>query len=1276
MKYKQQTIRFLKKIWITFVLLFVLFAIFFSIFRALTPWAKQYKVQIEQQLSGFLGQPVRIGDLQTSWYWFQPVLKMQDVRLSDGQHRQMMVNQLLVGVNLWRSLWSWQIKPGVLYVHETTITLNQVSDTRWDIEGLQPNQAVTSIDNKAYLPVIAWLLSQDTVMLNHVAINLHLQDGTVLPLKQVNLKMRNNGGHIRLSGHAELAKETPSLFSWAADLNIHPENVQALSGHVYFSATDFIPSSWQSLLPDLPIKVNQGVCDLKSWIDLNEGKLTNVQSVIRLKDFSWTEIDSKKMRKLDALSANFIWKRVAKRDWHLAADHLALRLNGVDWPENNLQLDYTQSNETYALFVKHILLSSLNQADIPWPDSMQHLMAMEPEGDLLNTQVTINHDQVTYVLTRFADLGWQMTPSIPAINHLSGAIYWQPNEGRLILDGEQTTLVPQKLPPLTFNLLNTDLSWKALSNGYRISMDRFVLTQPNLVLSANGVLDNPQTNDARLQLSAEFSAKNAKKFLAYLPSTWMKDKLDAWLKHDIKRIGSASGRVLFDGKLADFPFDNQPGEFSVVSHLSGVDLLINADWPLNRDIDADLLVDKRSLVANIDQANLDGVLINKLNLSVPNIGLGQESLLIHGQIEAPGEQIKHYVFATPMRDRLSRWRPIEVNEDLNLDLRLDIPLYPESDHVVVLGELIFDQNPITIHFPMVKLNIEQVDGSLHFNEYGLTDGELRGELDGSPVSLRAQALIQPKEGAVLSIEGQASLDYLRKTLDLPWLKLISGQLNAAALWTIYANENEADALHIDSSLKGVAIDLPKPLGKVEQDLAPLTVDVHFSPQNSLHVQLDYNHQLTSDVFLNATDKQYSIAHGYVELGEPSSPPAQINQHLKGLRISGHLPEADLSRWHSTWDSLTQNHASRSSLDVIHDVDLNIKKVYFLDQKYLNMSINMHRVSHDDWALKIDQAEIAGRLHYLPSKQMLSGEIQRLYLKQPSKTQVNKHHVTKYTLKPKDIPNLSLSVKDFKIHDIDVGEVNIKSNSSPTTWTLNECIIGAPEYRLNLQGEWRVLEASQQSMLMANLEVKDLSKGLERWHIKPVVNAHHGKMSFKGKWDGAFYDFSLGGLSGDMDLVLRNGRISHFDKATEEKLGLGKLLSILSLQTIPRRLQLDFSDLSEGGYSFDVFKGSFQINQGVMSTHDSYIDGPVAYAKMSGDLDLINHLYDMSLRITPYITASLPVVATIAGGPIAGVATWVASNLINKGMQQISGYTYKISGPWLDPVVQQVIIERK
>ncbi len=96
----------------------------------------------------------------------------------------------------------------------------------------------------------------------------------------------------------------------------------------------------------------------------------------------------------------------------------------------------------------------------------------------------------------------------------------------------------------------------------------------------------------------------------------------------------------------------------------------------------------------------------------------------------------------------------------------------------------------------------------------------------------------------------------------------------------------------------------------------------------------------------------------------------------------------------------------------------------------------------------------------------------------------------------------------------------------------------------------------------------------------------------------------------------------------------------------------------------------------MTTQDSSIDGPVAYASMKGNLDMSKQLYDVDLKIEPHITSSLPIVATIAGGPIVGFATLVASKIINHGMNNFSGYSYKVTGPWQQPVIKQVSIKQR
>ena len=109
----------LKRIWMTCAIALVIFAIVVSVFRALTPWAAQYKSQLETRLTELLGAPVSIQDMKTSWYWFEPVLKLDGVLVaqqdasSPSSSPLLELKALLVGIDLMRSLLHWRIQPGV-----------------------------------------------------------------------------------------------------------------------------------------------------------------------------------------------------------------------------------------------------------------------------------------------------------------------------------------------------------------------------------------------------------------------------------------------------------------------------------------------------------------------------------------------------------------------------------------------------------------------------------------------------------------------------------------------------------------------------------------------------------------------------------------------------------------------------------------------------------------------------------------------------------------------------------------------------------------------------------------------------------------------------------------------------------------------------------------------------------------------------------------------------------------------------------------------------------
>jgi len=230
----------IKKCWMPLAIFIICMAILFSLFRALTPWAKQYKGQVEHHLSTLLGQPVIISSMETSWYWFEPVLKLNDVSVSDSEDRVLKLNKLLVGINLLSSLWHWHLQPGVLYVDDVHLTLRQKND-HWDIDGLRSDKEPITLEPTAYLPVLSWLLAQQKIIIKNVSALIHLNDGSLLPVTALNVTAINNNGHYRLRGVAKLAQTTPTELLILADMKLNPYALRKINGQAYVAVHHFYP---------------------------------------------------------------------------------------------------------------------------------------------------------------------------------------------------------------------------------------------------------------------------------------------------------------------------------------------------------------------------------------------------------------------------------------------------------------------------------------------------------------------------------------------------------------------------------------------------------------------------------------------------------------------------------------------------------------------------------------------------------------------------------------------------------------------------------------------------------------------------------------------------------------------------------------------------------------------------------------------------------------------------------------------------------------------------
>lgn len=136
-------------------------------------------------------------------------------------------------------------------------------------------------------------------------------------------------------------------------------------------------------------------------------------------------------------------------------------------------------------------------------------------------------------------------------------------------------------------------------------------------------------------------------------------------------------------------------------------------------------------------------------------------------------------------------------------------------------------------------------------------------------------------------------------------------------------------------------------------------------------------------------------------------------------------------------------------------------------------------------------------------------------------------------------------------------------------------------------------------------------------------------------------------------------------------GAGRLLGLLSIAHLPRRLALDFKDLTGQGMAFDRISGDFTLAAGEAYTDNLTLRGPAAEIGIAGRTSLRDRTYDQTAVVTGDVGATLGVAGALAGGPVVGAALLLFSQVFKEPLKGVARGYYRISGSWEEPVVRKI-----
>lgn len=129
--------------------------------------------------------------------------------------------------------------------------------------------------------------------------------------------------------------------------------------------------------------------------------------------------------------------------------------------------------------------------------------------------------------------------------------------------------------------------------------------------------------------------------------------------------------------------------------------------------------------------------------------------------------------------------------------------------------------------------------------------------------------------------------------------------------------------------------------------------------------------------------------------------------------------------------------------------------------------------------------------------------------------------------------------------------------------------------------------------------------------------------------------------------------------------------MLSLQSLPRRLNFDFRDIFNEGYAFDDIGTTLRIARGVVYSDDFKMRGPAAKVNMSGLADLNQESVQLRVKVIPKLSEGVAVAGALIAGPLAGMGALAAQKLLRDPVEEAISQEYLVTGPWQAPDVKRL-----
>lgn len=1216
----------------------------------------EYREDIARIISETARQKIEIGYIRGNWDGLRPQLVLEEVRVLDAQARPVLQLSRVDGTVSWLSLATLQPRFHVLYVHRPMLEVRRDTSGALFVAGIQ----ITS--DSAFAN---WLLRQRDIEVidANVAWTDEQRGAPRVELKHAQLRMFNRGSRHRFGLQALPPQELAAPLDLRGDLR--GDSVDALSewsGKIFLQLDYADIAAWQQWIP-FPVEFPRGKGAVRAWLDVSDLTVRSATVDLRLANVQTRLAPDLPELDLSELSGRIGWK-LSGAGFEVTTAKLGLTTTGgLALPPTDFRLQVVSDTDRQRgrgeFRVDALELEPLVAlADrLPLGDEARGEIArFAPRGGVRDVTVRWRGDwrkPTEYSINgRFERLAVSPAGTIPGFRGVSGRVNAEESGGTLYLDTQKVAVEMPDLfrGPLEFDVLTAQLRWERTAGQTEVRLNSLSFANSHLSGTLFGNFRTTESTLGHIDLTGNIARGDLRQVGRYVPLVVGADERE-WLGYAFHEGRITKGSLRIKGDIDAIPFpQGRGGLFQATASVSGGVLQYARDWPIIENISAEVVFRGPTMKIYSRQARVLGTRLSDVRAEIPDLTANEEFLNITGEAEGPTGDFLSFIEKSPVLQATDGFTEgWKARGQGRLKLGLNIPMRAK-EKTKIAGQFQFDGNAVATH-PAIPV-VQRASGRVEFTESSVRAQNVHGTALGGAVTISATSI---GDGAVrLDVEGRIDTDKLEDRQSQPeWVQHVRGSTDWRA--TITARNRNADIV-VESDLRGMAVYLPPPLLKPAGEVWPLRFERRFVGPGEDRIGLSVGEIVAMKLVRQVDKAKVAISQGVVRFGGHAGEPDRA-----GVWVRGHIGTLDLDRWLGLF---------RQSVGPVQidwgGVNLELDAMDALGRRYSDLSIDAVALPDGTWRSSLVGKEFEGALVWEPQKRgRLTARMKTLSIPPPSPATLRAPSASDKQQRQLDLPALDITAENFSLGGKMLGRLEVAALPEGLDWRIERLTIVNPESTFSLHGLWEGWLATPRTRVNIHLDARDAGKLLDRLGHPGELKSGAAKIEGTLSWQGTPYEIDYPSLAGNLLVHAQKGQFDKIDT------GVGKLLGVVSLQSLPRRVSLDFRDVFSDGFAFDEVVGPVNIENGIAMTENFRISGPSARVLMEGKVDLARETQNLRVRVTPFLSESVSIAGALIGGPVAGVATFLAQKMLKDPIDNMASYEYDVTGTWKEPQVAKV-----